>query len=187
MIGNKKKYNKGNVAEDAEIALEAELKAIDILNLAFPNTLFESVHDDKELWHTGDVRMTGRGFIKYMDIKDDGCIYYTGNVFCENYKYYHSSPNKKAKGFMRSSKYDLLGVFDDVKKKLYILDFRRLKQIYENYKIKKSHLSDCNSYGNCVPLRECKKHNALVFEIKFKDTDDNLEILDVINYRNKEK
>lgn len=177
MLGNKEKYNKGNVAEDALIALESENKAIEILSKAFPKTKFESVHDDKDLWHNGDIRMTGNGFVKYLDVKDDGVIYRTKNVFCENYKYFHSNPNRKVNGFM-SNKYDLLGVLDDVSDVLYILDFKRLKQIYQDYEIRKSRLSDCNSYGNCVPLRDCRKKGALVFTIKYKETDD-IEILEV--------
>lgn len=181
-MSNKVKYNNGNVKEDAEIALAAEMKVIDILNMAFPNTKFESVHDDKELWHTGDIKMSGNGFEKYIDVKDDGAIHYTHNVFAENYKYYHNKPNVKVNGFMKTSKYDLLGVLDDVEKKLYILDFVGLKKIYKNYELKKSKLRDCNSYGNCVPLKACEEKGILLFKIKFEDNDNDVKILDVKKY-----
>lgn len=172
------KYNTGNIRKDAETAREAEDKAREILSLAFPNTAFDSVHDDKELWHTGDIRMSGRGFTKYLDIKDDGVIYRTKNVFAENHKYYHSKPNKKEKGFMQLSNYDLLGILDDVEKNLYLIDFKGLKKIYENYPLRQSKLKDCNSYGNCVPLRVIRDKGLLAFQIKYSDKD-SLSVVDV--------
>ena len=83
---------------------------------------------------------------------------------------------------MRASKYDLVFIFDDVDKNIYILDFKALKKVYENYPLKKSRLSDCNSYGNCVPLRECRKLGILKFHIKFKENKDgSIEILSFEN------
>lgn len=173
MTNNKNKYNAGNVKGDAEIARPAEEKAIRILELAFDGKAhFDNLHDKPEYWHRGDVRMTCGEHVIYGDVKDESRIYETRNVFAENYKYFHSKPNQKAKGWMRSSQYDLVFILDDIGDNLYILDFPRLKRIYENYTLRQSRLSDCNAYGNCVPLRECRKHGVLRFEIKYKENND---------------
>lgn len=175
MTDNKIKYNSGNVKGDAEIARAAEDKAIRILELAFDGKArFDNLHDDPEYWHRGDVRMTSSDgkYELYGDVKDESRIYKTRNVFAENYKYFHSNPNQKAKGWMRSSQYDLVFILDDIGDYIYVLDFRKLKSIYENYTLRKSKLSDCNAWGNCVPLRACRKHGVLRFEIKYKENKD---------------
>lgn len=183
MYEKETRYNKGNVIEDAELAREPEEKAIEILSLAFDKASFENLHDKPEFWHRGDVKMTFNGHEAYGDIKDESCVHYTKNIFCENYKYFHKTPNKKSNGWMRASRYDLVFIFDDIDKNIYVLDFRKLKKVYEDYPLKRSKLSDCNAYGNCVPLSECRKSGIMRFHIKWKENQDgSYEVVDIKRY-----
>lgn len=183
MVDNKDKYNSGNVKEDAEIARASEEKAIRILELAFEGKAkFENLHDNPEYWHRGDVRMICGNHVCYGDVKDESRIYYTRNVFAESHKYFKNNPSKREKGWMRSSQYDLVFILDDIEDNIYILDFYKLKEIYENYNQRVSYLSDCQSVGNCVPLRECRKHGVLKFHIKYEERKDGS--IDIIKFEN---
>ena len=168
-MNNKEKYNTGSVQGDSEIARAAEELAIKVLSKALKDTTFESLHDDEGKFHYGDVLAKKGNKEKYIDIKDDGRISETGNVFCESHKYFYDNPNKKHDGFMNNSLYDYLAVLDQVRGKLYLLDFKKLKNIYKNYRLVKSDLSDCTSFGNLVPLYVCRNKGILKFEITFTD------------------
>lgn len=179
-MDNKQIYNTGSVEGDSEIARAAEELAIKVLGKALKDTTFESLHDDEGKFHVGDVVAKKNGKEKYIDIKDDGRISETGNVFCEGYKYYYNKPGKKHDGFMQNSQYDYLAILDQVRGKLYLLDFEELKKIYNNYRLVRSDLSDCISYGYLVPLNVCRRKGILKCEITFTDLKDFICINQVV-------
>lgn len=168
-MNNKKKYNSGNVKGDAEIARESEEKTIRILKTAYSYATFEHLHDKPQYWHRGDIRVFNGKREMYGDVKDESVIHRTNNVFAENYKRFYSNPGKKADGWMRSSDCDAVFILDDVKGNLYVLNFKELGGIYEKYPLRKSCLSDCESWGNLVPLDDCEKQGVLLCHIKYEE------------------
>lgn len=163
---------------NAEIARLAEEITIQLLHQIYPNNKFYSVHDDPEFYHKGDI-ITQNG--KTLDAKDDGRIHDTNNVFCEECKRFYNSPDKLADGWMRNGEYDFLCVVDRYDKKLYILNFKKLKRIYKQFRDVQTDMGDCISYGFIVPLRVCRKNGILMKEVKYT-YDEDLDCYDVVKY-----
>ena len=178
------KYD-GNTQANAEMARDSEEIARELLNQLMPGQGFLSVHDEQELWHYGDI-VSKDG--KYFDVKDDGRICDTGNVFAEECKRFYSNPDELADGWMKNSKYDYVCILDLIKQNMYVLDFAKLKKIYKNssHKYAPSYLSDCISWGYCVPLSKCRKQGIIVAETGFV-YDDDFDCYDLteLNYKKK--
>ena len=179
MIDNKEKYNAGNVKDDAEIARPAEEKAIRILELAFPNAEIENLHDKREFWHKGDIELAFPSMTIYGDVKDESVIHRTGNVFCENHKYFYTDKEtrsidvtQKSDGWMKASDYDVVIILDDIDKNIYLINFKKLKEFYENWSLKPAWLSDAKAWGNCVPLHTCQSRGALLWHIRYEEKED---------------
>lgn len=168
-MDNTKKYNTGCVEGDGEIARAAEELAIKILSKAMEGTKFSSLHDEEDMWHVGDIVAEKGDKKKYIDVKDDGRINHTHNVFCEDYKIFKHVPGYKYPGFMRNSEYDYLAVLDQVSGKLYLLDFKKLQKVYTSFYMTESRLSDCVSYGHLAPLYRLRSMGIIKCEIFYTD------------------
>ena len=152
---------------NTEIAREAEEITIDLLYQLIPGTKFKSVHDDPSCFHLGDI-LSSDG--KYYDAKDDGVIHRTGNVFCEEQKYWRNG--KTGDGWMRNGQYDYLCVLDMIKHNLYVLDFKKLKKVYKQGRFIKTDMGDNITSGYCFPLWKCRKMGILVYETEYHYDED---------------
>lgn len=160
----------GNIEENAEKARLSEAITMELLAQIMPDIGFKSLHDDSSKWHYGDIISTDG---KYYDTKDDGRINETGNVFAEYRKEwkdkYGCFTGEVSDGWMLNSKYDYVCVLDMIGNNIYVLDFKKLKKIYNRNcnKRKVSHLKDNDSWGYCVPLWRCRENDVVVYETPY--------------------
>jgi hypothetical protein len=82
-----------------------------------------------DFYRRGDIQAYGNGQFIYIDVKDDTVIHETGNVLCEEEVYFKENDYYK-KGFMYSD-YDVLCVLSRVTRRMYFIDFKKLKEFYK--------------------------------------------------------
>jgi hypothetical protein len=148
---------------NTEVAREAEEITIDLLHQLIQGVGFTSVHDDPSCFHLGDI-LASNG--KYYDVKDDGVVHRTGNIFAEEKKFWYRS-QKFGDGWMRDGKYDYLCVLDMIDNNLYVLDFNKFKKIYKKGRYIDTNMGDNRTYGYCVPLWLCRESGALLYETPY--------------------
>lgn len=147
---------------NVKVSLEAENIAKDLLGQLIPNTKFTSVRDDAAYYHIGDLLGNdGKGY----DVKDDGIIHRTGNVFCEELKIWKSGIITD--GWMRNGQYDYLCILDQIDHHFYVLDFPKLKRVYKNGKDITTDMGDNDTFGYIYPLRKCREQRILLFETEY--------------------
>ena len=159
------KYDGKTVEENSEKAKIAEGIVKTLLEQIIKGKHFEAVHDVEEFWHKGDIRCIENG--RFYEVKDDGVIHRSGNVYCEVYKWFFDHPNVRKNGFMLDGQYERFCVLDQISCKLYILHFDRLKAIYKDYKMVDSQLEDCDTKGTIVPLDVCRQRKILLYETEY--------------------
>ncbi len=129
---------------------------------------FDDKSDEKKYWHIGDIECTDSLLDEtfYIDVKDDGMISKTGNIFAEDNKIFKSN-GKKEKGFMRNSEYDYVAVISQPDNKIYMLDFKEWKKYYRQGKYVTSYLSDATCYGFVMPIWKAKRLGIIKYEIDY--------------------
>ena len=140
---------------------KAEQIAIEILRANVPHYNFASVTNDQYYWHKGDilgVRTDGK--LTMFEIKDDSRIADTGNVFCEEEVRYYAT-GKVQVGFMYND-YEILCILSQQDKKLYLIDFNKLKQIYKRGTPKTAKHATQETDGYLVPLALVEANGALL-------------------------
>lgn len=160
-----REYNK-DFKHNVKVSLEAENIAKELLE-ELTGKQFYSVRNDPEFFHIGDlITVDGKGW----DVKDDGVINWSQNVFCETRKYWPDGDITD--GWMLNGEYTYLVVLDRVKKNIYVLDFEKLKKIYKTGKFKsRIDMGDNYTDGFTVSLAKCRKQNILVYEAAYEYDD----------------
>lgn len=139
----------------------AEQIAIDILrkNISWYN--FASVGTEQYYWHKGDILgVREDGKITMFEVKDDSRIADTGNVFCEEEVRYYATGTTQI-GFMYNQ-YDILCILSQQDKKLYLIDFNTLKQIYKTGTFKTAKHQTQETDGYLVPLAQVQAQGGLI-------------------------
>jgi hypothetical protein len=161
-----------NYTEDfqhnVKVSLEAEEIAQQLL-WQLTHKKFTSVRDNPEYFHIGDLLSSdGKGY----DVKDDGIIHNSGNVFCEVKKKWKSG--KVTDGWMLNGEYDYLVILDRVGKNIYVLDFKKLKKIYKPYGFYKNNINMGDNYtdGFIVSLLRCRMLGVIVHEAQYTYDED---------------
>ena len=157
-----------NFQHNVKISLEAEEIAQQLLG-QLTHKKFVSVRDDPEFFHVGDLLSPdGKGY----DVKDDGVIHRTGNVFCEVKKKWKNGG--VTDGWMLNGEYDYLVVLDRVDKNIYVLDFKKLKKIYKSHGFYRSNIDMGDNYtdGFVVSLTKCRRLGVLVHEAQYTYDED---------------
>ena len=118
-----------------------------------------------EYQHKGDIGVLdlNNSKVHYIEVKDDSRIAQTHNVLCEETVYYHES-GEEVKGNMYSD-YEYYCVVSQQEQKLYMIDFKKLKKIYRNYKRKLIPHEEQTTDAFLVPLGDLRKQGAVIAEI----------------------
>lgn len=116
-------------------AKEAERIVLDTLFSYAPNYRFEDVSNDPDCYYKGDIKaISPEGQEFFIEVKDDSRIGETGNILCEEEVYY------KASGYSGSGnmngKSDIYVVVSKSERRMYVIDFKVLKQIYRKGEFK---------------------------------------------------
>lgn len=151
----------GRIEEDAEAALDAELKTMHLLELLHSDKEFVSRHYDKECWHKGDIE-DSEGI--FWEVKDCRTIHRTGNVFLEDVDQYGNP------GWLHRCTAKYLCVLDQIDGYLYILDFAEIRLKYRKYLRKR--VASKGGYGYVISLKELRKNRVVLSqEMYFLDPD----------------
>lgn len=164
--------------KNVELAEKAENIAQEIIEQFTLDDLF-NVRNEPEFYHIGDL-ITQEG-ISY-EVKDDGRICETGNVFCEYRK--HWLNGQIGKGWMYNQGTNYLCVVDQIQKKIYILDFEKLKPLAEKFGEWRFNIWMKDNYtdGRVIPLWKCKKYGALMCTLKYTVENGNYTLIDWKEY-----
>ena len=159
---------------NVKVSLKAEQIAQELLEQLTWDE-FTSVRDNPAYYHVGDL-LDSRG--KSYDVKDDGVINATHNVFCETKKRWKSD-GSRTDGWMLNSQYDYLVVLDRVGMHIYLLDFSALKRIYKRCgkPVYNNDMGDNYTDGYVISLSKCRYYNALVDESKYVEKNGSVELV----------
>ena len=149
---------------NVDVSLEAEQIAQELLEQLTWDQ-FTSVRDNPAYYHIGDL-LDSHG--KSYDVKDDGVVHATHNVFCETKKRWKSD-GSRTDGWMLNSQYDYLVVLDRVGRHIYLLDFPELKKIYNRCgkPVYNVDMGDNYTNGFVVSLNKCRQFGVMVDESEY--------------------
>ena len=91
---------------------------------------FIDVSNQSEYYYKGDIKAVDKksGQEYYIEVKNDSCISYTGNVLCEEEVYYKEKGYSKPGNMYCDS--DIYAVVSEPERKIYVMDFKILKANY---------------------------------------------------------
>ena len=157
-----------NFGKDLAAAHEAErLVQMYFTLLGHQEYTFENVSADPEYYYKGDIQATNSsGNRIYIEVKDDSRIADTGNVLCEDQVYYMDG-DYFGRGNMQGDT-DVYCVVSQSEKKIYVMDFKVLKEIYKPYGIfKRIEHADQTTHAYLLPLWVIKQRGAFIAEIDY--------------------
>ena len=176
--------------QDVNAHKPAELITTEVLNNLNNGYTFEWVADNEKYFNKGDIKMIKNGKkTKCIDVKDDDEIADTGNFYVEadGWSKQYNCPKK---GWI-SSNYDYVAVISQKIKTIWILSFKRLKEIYNKTDLTggrkvTSDFWDNIKYGYVIPIDKAIELDAVMAKIKY-EYDDWFEEYVPVEYINKVK
>ena len=157
-----------NFEKDLAAAKEAEYLVEKYFRIMGSDTYeFRNVSEDSDYYYKGDLlAIAADGHRVGIEVKDDSRIAETGNVLCEESVYYIRG-DYEGKGNMQSN-YDIYCIVSKPEKKIYIIDFKKLRKIYKSFGIAKEipHV-DQITYCYLVPLWVIKQQGCFIAEIDY--------------------
>ena len=152
--------------KDREKAKTAEQIVLNTLKALDTNNQYEDVADDRQYFYTGDIKVTTPDGKEYfIEVKDDSRIADTQNILCEEENYiidqgYYFKGNMYSNG-------DIYAIVSQQQKKIYILDYKRLKEIYKKGQYKEIPHRDQITYCYLLELCRAKQWGALITTINY--------------------
>lgn len=150
---------------DLQTGKDGERIALEVLCNITENYAFQDVSDVKEMYHKGDIIAYKDDESYYLDVKNDSKIHATCNILCEDKIFYRRNKEMK-EGFM-ASEYDYLVIVSQPEKKIYIINFDKLKKHYKEGRRQEMHYSWQYSICYLYPLEEAYKHNMVEAVIEY--------------------
>ncbi len=118
-----------NFEKDLAIGKRAEDVVLHTFAALSDDYAFEDVSGIQEYYYKGDIKATDKfGREIFIEVKNDSRIHKTGNILCEEEVYYRYY-DYYGKGNM-SANYDIYCVVSEQARKIYVIDFDILKEIY---------------------------------------------------------
>lgn len=129
--------------------------------------IFEDVSDKPEFYYSGDIRAISKtdGSIFILEIKNDEVIHETKNILCEEEVYYKES-DYYGKGNM-SSNGDIYCIVSEVERRIYVLDYKRLKEIYKRGYYKAINHAQQVTYCYLLEICRAKQWGALLTVVTY--------------------
>lgn len=155
-----------NFYTDLEKAKKAEQIVKDTFAALTKKYTFEDVSNNREYFYKGDIKATSStGKEIFIEVKDDSRIAESKNVLCE-YEVYYKESNYYGKGNMKAN-YDIYCVVSQSERKIYVIDFSILKQIYKKGEHKVIDHYNQTTYCYLLSLGTIKKYGGLIDTIEF--------------------
>ena len=129
---------------------------------------FKDVSEDRRYFYKGDIEAldTCSGEKIYLDVKMDSRIAETGNILCEEEIYFEDTGYKPGN---MSSDYDYLAIISTQAKRIYIIDFKLLKEHYKEGKDYVKNHGEQTTYGKLFPLKLAQHYGMIQAVIDYED------------------
>lgn len=127
-----------------------------------PEWITENVGDIRKYFYKGDIKITNKnsGEVRFIEVKNDSRIAQTQRVLCEEYVSYKSEDQIKD-GCMYSD-YDIYAIVSESERKIYYIDFKKLKEFYKMGEYKEIPHRAQTTYCYLVDLQLIAKKGALM-------------------------
>ena len=182
-------YNK-RYMEDVNANRPAELIVLEVLNNLNNGYTYEDVAQKEQYYCKGDILMKKNGKkTKKIDAKNDGEVADTGNFAVEAGGYSKIYGYRK-KGWI-DSQYDYVAVISQQAKTIWILSFKRLKDVYKDTALTEGRLVtsefwDNVKYNYLIPVYKAIELGVVLAKITY-EYDDWTEEYIPVEYKNKEQ
>lgn len=154
--------------EDLAAAKPAERLVRQTLSKLTSEYEFVDVADDPQYYDYGDILAIGKNGSKvFFEVKNDSRIAETKNILCED-EVYDKRNDRYTKGNMHSN-YDYYCVVSEAENRVYILDFKVLRQIYKKGEFRIFNHPTQYTEGYLLPLYLAKRYKALIAQIDYKN------------------
>ena len=176
--------------EDVNANRPAELIVLEVLNNLNNGYTYEDVAKIEKYYCKGDILMKKDGKkTKKIDAKNDGEVADTGNFAVEAGGYSKIYGYKK-KGWI-DSQYDYVAVISQQAKTIWILSFKRLKEVYKDTALTEGRLVtsefwDNVKYNYLIPVYKAIELGVVLAKITY-EYDDWTEEYIPVEYKNKEQ
>lgn len=153
--------------KDLAEAKAAEKIVLDTFSSLATGYTFTDVSADSSCYYRGDIKaVAADGTEIFIEVKNDNRIADTGRILCEEEVYYYEN-DYYSKGNM-SCNSDYFCIVSQSERRIYVLDFKKLKEIYKRYgeyKIIKHAFQE--SYVYLLDLCWAKSKGALIHKITY--------------------
>ena len=176
--------------EDVNANRPAELIVLEVLNNLNNGYTYVDVAQKEQYYSKGDILMKQDGKkTKKIDAKNDGEVADTGNFAVEAGGYSKIYGYRK-KGWI-DSQYDYVAVISQQAKTIWILSFKRLKEIYKDTaltggRLVTSEFWDNVKYNYLIPVYKAIELGVVLAKITY-EYDDWTEEYIPVEYKNKEQ
>lgn len=127
---------------------------------------FTDVSNNPSCYHKGDLLATAAdGREIYIEVKNDEVIHKTKNVLCEEEVYYKEA-DYFVDGFMHSD-YQIYCVVSEPERRIYVIDFKVLKENYRKGEFKRINHYQQYSDTYLLSLGMIKKYGGLIDTITY--------------------
>lgn len=176
--------------EDVNANRPAELIVLEVLNNLNNGYTYEDVSQIEKYYCKGDILMKKDGKkTKKIDAKNDGEVADTGNFAVEAGGYSKIYGYRK-KGWI-DSQYDYVAVISQQAKTIWILSFKRLKEVYKDTALTEGRLVtsefwDNVKYNYLIPVYKAIELGVVLAKITY-EYDDWTEEYIPVEYKNKKQ
>lgn len=147
--------------KDLAQAKYAEQLVLDYLSSLTSYWSFQDVSNQREYFYRGDIKATAEdGRELFIEVKDDSRIADTHRVLCEEENYI-----KDGGYFIKGGMYnqtDIYVVVSQQERKIYIIDFKVLQQIYRKGEFKVIPHAQQDTYCYLLDLYIIKRYKGLI-------------------------
>ena len=155
-----------NFYTDLKKGHRAERIVKDVFSSLTDKYTFTDVSNNPEYYHSGDIIATAADGRQIMiEVKNDGVIHSTGNVLCEEEVYYKERGYYKD-GFMYND-YEIYCVVSEPSRKIYVMDFKVLKEHYKEGRYKYFDYAQQSSDTYLLSLGLIEDYNGLIEVIEY--------------------
>lgn len=127
-----------------------------------PEWIVENVGEEREYFHKGDIKITNKnsGEVRFIEVKNDSRIAETQRVLCEVYVSYRFEDYIEEGCMFRD--YDIYAIVSESERKIYYIDFKKLKEFYKMGEYKEIPHRAETTYCYLVDLRQVASKGALM-------------------------
>lgn len=155
-----------NFWEDLRQAQKAEDLVREVFSRLTSNYSFADVSGQKEYYHKGDIKATAAdGREIFIEVKNDSRIAQTHNLLCEEECYYYAT-GSYIKGNFHSN-YQIYCVVSQEERKIYVMDFSKLKAHYRSGCFKQINHAEQITYCYLCSLDSVRSWGAMIAEIEY--------------------